>query len=158
MASLPNVRFVPPEEYISSYELIQRARFVMIYNSSIGLEATLLGAPVLCAAKARYTAYPTVFFPQSIPAFRAQAEAFLGEGQIEVPTEFPRNARRFLYYQLFRTSLPLGEYYDPAPMPGFVILRPFGWQALTPQHSPSLRVILNGILHDQPFLLEDDPR
>lgn len=153
--ALPNVLFYAPQDYLSSYELIQRAKFVMVYNSSIGLEASLLGAAVLCAGKARYTSYPTVFFPQTIPAFRQQAEAFLNAPQIEVPPEFARNARRFLYYQLFRTSLPFGQYLRPAPQPGFVILRPFSWRQLTPESSPTMRAILGGVLDGKPFLLED---
>ncbi|RME86820.1 MAG: hypothetical protein D6770_11005, partial [Anaerolineae bacterium] len=62
--ALENVVFVPPKEYLSSYELIQRSKFVMVYNSTIGLEASIMGAAVLCAGKARFTQYPTVFFPQ----------------------------------------------------------------------------------------------
>ncbi len=40
---LPNVVFIDSREYVSSYELIQRSKFVMVYNSSIGLEAALIG-------------------------------------------------------------------------------------------------------------------
>jgi hypothetical protein len=61
---LPNVLFVDANEYFSSYELIQRSKFVMVYNSTIGLEASLLGAAVLCGGRARYTQLPTVFFHQ----------------------------------------------------------------------------------------------
>jgi capsule polysaccharide export protein KpsC/LpsZ len=52
---LANVVFVGPKEYLSSYELIQRSKFVMVYNSSIGLEAALMGKEVLCGGNARYT-------------------------------------------------------------------------------------------------------
>ncbi|MBN2146008.1 MAG: hypothetical protein JW726_01425 [Anaerolineales bacterium] len=151
---LPNALFIPPDEYISSYALIQRAQFVMVYNSSIGLEATLLGAAVISGGKARYTPYPTVFFPQSIPAFEEQVEAFLAADQIEVPPEFQRNARRFLYYQLFKTSLPFDEFLQDSTLPGFVNLRPISWKQLTPEHSPTIRVIVNGILQGKPFLLD----
>ena len=43
----PNVVFVSPRETLSSYELIRRSKFVMVYNSTIGLEASILGAAVL---------------------------------------------------------------------------------------------------------------
>jgi len=46
---LPNVISVGPDVHFSSYEMIQRAKFVMIYNSTIGMEASIMGAPVLCA-------------------------------------------------------------------------------------------------------------
>jgi hypothetical protein len=47
----PNVVFVDAVEYFSSYELIQKSKFVMVYNSSIGLEASILGSPVLAAGR-----------------------------------------------------------------------------------------------------------
>jgi hypothetical protein len=94
-AKLANVTFVPPQEYLSSYELIQQAKFVMVYNSTIGLEASILGVPVLCAGKARFTQYPTVFFPQNPEEHLARMREFLGATTIEVPSIFRRNARDF---------------------------------------------------------------
>ena len=36
-ARLSNLIFIPPEEFFSSYELIRLSKFVMVYNSTIGL-------------------------------------------------------------------------------------------------------------------------
>lgn len=151
--SLDNVVFIEPQEYISSYELIERAHFVMVYNSSIGLEASLLGAPVLCGGKARYTQYTTVFFPQSVHAYRQQAEEMLAAENVEQPEEHRRHARRFLYYQFFRASLSFDHFIENGPLPGFVNLRPFDLQDLLPDRSPVLRVVHDGILKSRPFFL-----
>ncbi len=110
----PNVVFVGPKETLSSYELIQKSKFVMVYNSTIGLEASIMGAAVLCVGRARFTQYPTVFFPQTAAEVRTKMEEFLTAEKIEIPVEFQRNARRFLYYQLFRTSLPFGDFLAPS--------------------------------------------
>jgi hypothetical protein len=158
LTELPNVLFIPSQEYLSSYDLIGNAKFVMVYNSSIGLEAALLGAPVLCAGKARYTRYPTVFFPQSPALFRKQAEEFLASAApLDVPPEFKRNARRFLYYQLFKASLPFDAFLEKSPRPGFVRLRLFHWEGLSVQRSATMQVIVNGILKGNPFLLDEEP-
>jgi hypothetical protein len=154
---LPNVIFIEPQEYTSSYELIQRAKFVMVYNSSIGLEAALMGAAVLCGGKARYTQVPTVFFPEKPQEHYQQAQDFLKSPKpIETPVEFRRNARRFMYYQLFRASLPFGDFLENQPRPGFVQLRQFSWQQLSPARSPTIQVLVDGILHGKPFLLKDN--
>ncbi len=150
-----NLVFVGSRQYISSYELIQRSKFVMVYNSTIGLEASILGMPVLCAGRARFTQYPTVFFPQSKEAFRAQAEAFLNADHIEVPPEHREWARRFLYYQLFRASLPFEAYLESDWRPGTVRLRRFHWRALLPENSPTAKALLGGILEGKPFVLEE---
>lgn len=146
---LENVRFIDSQEYLSSYELIQRAKFVMVYNSSIGMEAALLGAPVLCGGKARYTQYPMVFFPQTAQAYRDTAEQFLAAEVIDLPLEFKLNARRFLYYQLFRASLSYENYLEEGTRKGYVQLRSFSWHALTPQKNATVRLLERAFL-DEP--------
>ncbi|PWH16798.1 MAG: hypothetical protein DDG60_03515 [Anaerolineae bacterium] len=150
---LPNLLFVPPQEYLSSYELIARSKFVMIYNSTIGLEASILGAPVLCAGKARFTRYPTVFFPQSIGEYRDTLEKFLTAEKIEAPVEFRRNARRFLYYQLFRTSLPFGEFLERGVLPVNARLKIFEPHRLL--EAPAIQTITRGLFAGGDFLLEE---
>lgn len=156
-ASLPNIVFIDSHQPLSSYDLIRRSKFTMIYNSTIGLEASLLGAPVLCAGRARFTQLPTVFFPPSQETFRLQAEQFLTAQTITVPSEFAQNARRFLYYQLYFSSLPFGDFLEEDGIwPGFVQLRNFNPQQLTAANSPAMHAILDGLLHGGSFLLEDD--
>jgi hypothetical protein len=156
-STLPNLIFVDSHQPLSSYELIQRSKFVMVYNSTIGLEASILGHPVLCAGRARYTQLPTVFFPDSAERYATQVEAFLAASEILVPPEFMRNARRFLYYQLYRSSLPFGVYFEEDGIwPGFVRLKNFNLQALSPTASPAIKTILQGILDNGDFLLASD--
>ena len=168
---LPNLVFIGPQEYLSSYELIERAKFVMVYNSSIGLEAALLGAPVLCAGKARYTQYPTVFLPGSAEEHQQMAAQFLAAESISLPPEFQRNARRFLYYQLFRASLSFQDFIttehsggkehrggkeqrqggttskgEILRRQGYVRLTDFDWQALQAENHPALGKIVSDIL------------
>lgn len=149
----PNVVFIAPTETLSSYELIQKAKFVMIYNSTIGLEASIMGAAVLCAGKARFTQYPTVFFPQTPAEVRQKMEEFLGAAEIAVPPEFKRNARRFLYYQLFRTSLPFGDFLRPSVRTTQTRLKSFTPEALLA--SPAIQTILDGLLSGGDFLLKE---
>ncbi len=153
--SLSNVIFINSNEYLSSYELIQRSKFVMVYNSSIGLEAVLMGAAVLCGGKARYTELPTVFFPANAQEYDRQAEAFLSADEIHIPEEYRRNARRYFFYQLYRISLPFEAFLEAQTSPGFVRLRQFPWQKLTPAGSPTMRVLVEGILEGKPFLMDD---
>ena len=156
VSALSNVVFISPEKFFSSYEMIQCAKFVMIYNSTIGMEASIMGVPVLSAGKARFTQLDTVFFPKTQAAYLSQAEAFLNADQIEVPKAHRENARRFLYFQLFRSSLPFEEFLEEDQVwRGYVRLRKFGWQALLPANSNTLQTIANGILHHADFLLPE---
>jgi len=148
-----NVVFVSPKETLSSYELILKSKFVMVYNSTIGLEAAIMGAAVLCAGKARFTQYPTVFFPQTVDEVRRKMKEFLAVDSVDVPLEFKRNARRFLYYQLYKTSLPFGEFLEPSVRTTQTKLKPFSLDKLI--KAESLQVIREGILENGDFLLKD---
>jgi hypothetical protein len=155
-ARLPNIHFVPSDTYFSSYELIQRSRFVMVYNSTIGLEAALMGAAVLCAGKARFTQLPTVFFPPTVEDFRQTAERFLGPQPIQIPPEFRRNARRFLYFQLYKTSLPFDRWLEEDGVwPGYVRFKDLRAADFDPGGDPLLRLLVDGILTGSPFVLKD---
>jgi hypothetical protein len=151
----PNIIFVSPRETLSSYELIQRSKFVMVYNSTIGLEASIMGTAVLCAGRARFTQYPTVFFPQTVGEVRRKMKEFLIAEKIEVPKEFKRNARRFLYYQLFRTSLPFGDFLEPSVRTTQTRLKSFDLEKLLPENSKAMEAIFDGLLKDGDFLLKE---
>ncbi|MES0360086.1 MAG: hypothetical protein ABUK20_04160 [Anaerolineales bacterium] len=155
--SLNNVVFIDPTESLSSYELLERSKFVMLYNSSIGLEAALMGKAVLCGGRARYTPYNTVYFPDSPEEYQLKAEDFLSTGnRIEIPAETIVNARRFMYFQLFKASIPFDEFLEEDTKPGYVRLKPVNWRQLKPENSQVMRTLVDGIVHAKPFLIGVD--
>jgi hypothetical protein len=151
----PNVVFVAPNETLSSYELIQKSKFVMVYNSTIGLEASIMGVAVLCAGKARFTQYPTVFFPQTVDEVKSKMDEFLEAEKIDIPSSFKRNARRFLYYQLFRTSLPFDNFLEPSVRTTQTRLRSFRLEGLLPENSKAIEALFDGLLNHGDFLLRE---
>jgi hypothetical protein len=147
-----NVFFLEPSEYISSYELVRRAKFVLVYNSSIGIEATILGAPVLMAGRARYSHENTAFIPEDRDEYDALLSKFLMQGKIGVPEEMIASARRLLYLELFHASLDLSMYLDTDPvLPGMVIFKKFDPQVI--KRDPVLDTIRLGILKAGDFRL-----
>lgn len=151
VAELPNVVFLGPGELVSSYEIIQRAKLVLVYNSSVGLEASILGKAVLCAGRARYTQIPTVFFPQDRQSYLQTLQWLLSEVEIEIPTELQSNSRSFLYHELYRASLDFSEFLKPYPRAkGMTLLRAWEPEQLTT--SRELKVVKEGILEGKKFV------
>lgn len=148
----PNVLFIDSNEFISSYELIQRSHLVMVYNSTIGLEASLLGKPVLAGGKARFTQLATAFYPESIEEYRALLKRLLDSQEIQVPAEFLLNSRRFLFFQLFATSLDFSRFLSEDRFwKGYVIPKSFPESDLLPENSATMKVLVDGILHEGTF-------
>lgn len=149
---LPNVLFFGPADSVSSYELIRLAKLTLVYNSSIGLEAAIAGACVLAAGRARYTELPTVFFPSDKEAYSQQLTSFLKAESLPVPASFRANARRFLYYELFRSSLDFSRYLQPYPgSHGFVTFRPFDPGKGLNDRVEEIKILREGILEGKPF-------
>ena len=149
---LNNVVFVDSKEFISSYELIQRSHFVMVYNSTIGLEAALMGKAVLAGGKARFTQLKTAYLPTSKSEYANLLEKMLSSKTISVPEEFKVNARRFLYYQLYVSSLPFDAFLkEDGVWKGYVMAKDFQISSLQPENSATMKVLLDGILRKTPF-------
>lgn len=150
---LPNLVFIPAEETLSSYELIKLSKFVMVYNSSIGLEASLLGVPVLCAGKARYTQYPTVHYPETRQQYHKVLDEFIKADFLPDQSPFQIQARRFLYWQLYQASIPFSEFLRKHQTPGYVQLKTFSWKDLLLGRSQSMDIIVRGIVNQTDFVL-----
>jgi hypothetical protein len=78
---------------------------------------------------------------------------FLTVEKLEVPAEFQRNARRFLYYQLYRTSLPFEKFLEPSVRTTQTKLKSFELDELV--QSDAMKVIFDGVLNDGDFLLSE---
>lgn len=153
---LPNVIFIDSLEYISSYALIQNSKFVMVYNSSIGLEGTLLGVPVISGGEAWYTHYPTVFFPNSPQEFRNQVQDFLSADKINLPDVFLHNARRLIYHQNFNVPLPFEDFLENHGYRGYVKFKSFPINLLYPENSPAINAIQKGLFEQRKVFSLDE--
>ncbi len=151
VSELPNVVFLPPSEYVSSYELIHASRLVLVYSSSIGLEASIEGTPVLLAGRARYTQSPTVILPETRQDYLRTLNEMLKTGAITWPEARTRAARVFFYTELFQASLDLSDFLEAIPQaPGMVLFRDFDPAALA-QH-PALQVVGRGLAENAAFM------
>lgn len=125
----------------------------MIYNSSIGLEAAIMGAPVLAAARSRFTHESTVFYPDSQQDYLALLNTYLDQKVIEVPASFVETARKLMYCELFQGSLDLSQFLEEdSTMQGMVKFQSLTLDGI--MQNPALKVIRDGILHREPFLLD----
>jgi hypothetical protein len=150
--SLPNVIFIGPREAVSSYELVRESRLVLVYSSSIGIEASALGAAVLVAGRARYSGVPVAYSPSSRGEYEQCLQDLLGLSPLEPPADFQTNARAFLYREWSSASLDLSEFLVPdRRSPGMVRFREFDPERL--RKSEALSVIRRGILEGSPFLM-----
>jgi hypothetical protein len=153
---IKNLIFIGPDNYISSYQLIDKSKFILIYNSTIGLEASILGKPVLCAAKSRFTEHKTVIYPESNQEYFNTLNQLLQFPNIDV-NDYSINAKRLLFFQIYKYSLPFSEYLYPLnDIPGHVGLSEFPIIRLKYENSILAKIIVDGIIHGKEFILSDE--
>ncbi len=154
LSLLHNVLFISPEQFISSYDLIRIAKFVMIYNSTIGMEAAAMGSLVVSGGASRFTPYPISEFPKTQLEYIEAIDRYLDATEIQVPALYRETARKFMYYQFFHVALPFHDFIEPDPVwRGYVTIKKFDARALTPEMSETMRVIHDGILRGGDFTL-----
>ena len=149
---LANFHLLSPQEHVSSYDLVKKSKFVLTYNSTIGLESILLGVPALAAGQAPFNFFDTVFFEKDQPAYFQPLAGWLSAENIPLPSDRQDNARRFLYYRTYRFSLPFSQFLEATHPVGYVKLKEFSLPEL--KNSPTSRAILAGILEGKRFELD----
>ena len=152
LPSISNVAFYGPGALIDSYELIDRSDAILTYNSSIGLEAAIMGKPVLVAGRARFSASGAVIAPTGRAAYSESLGSLLSGNLAGVPKEAVSCGQAFLYLELYRASLDLSEFLAPYPnAPGMVALSDFSNDELI--HSEAIGTIVRGIRDVVPFMV-----
>jgi len=95
--------------------------------------------------------------PQSREEYLQQFEEFLAAPVVQAPPHYRHNARRFLYYQLYYSSLPFDTYLEEDGIwQGYVRLKDFEWQQLLPENSPALHAIAEGLAGCGNFMLKEE--
>lgn len=61
----PNVTIIPPSSPISSYALMDKSEKVIVFNSTMGLESTYWGKPVIALNRCTYSLLHQVYEPQN---------------------------------------------------------------------------------------------
>jgi hypothetical protein len=149
MGVLPaNVRLVGSRASVNSYALIERARAVLAYTSTAGLEAALRGRPVALAAQVYYRGRgftADIAGPDDYPQVLESVMAGHGADTATIV-----RARRFAYLLLFRylRRLPVVQQ-RPGQIP---LLDPAEVNALMPGNAPDFDELAAAIWKGGPFV------
>jgi hypothetical protein len=145
----PNVRFVRPEDPISSYALLLLSDRVLTYASTLGVEAAARGVPTAVAGRVHYRGRG---FTWDVDA-PADVEAFVAEPSLAMTPEQAALARRYAFTFFFRLSVP----FPSVPTYGGKALSvPESAEALAPGSDPYLDLVCERILDGGDFHVPDE--
>ena len=98
-----NVRFVGPNDATSSYELIDAADRVLVYASTVGLEAALAGKTVIVAGDTHYKGRGFTFDPVDPYSYEAAVRSSITAEALDPAKR--ESARRYAYAFFFRFNI-----------------------------------------------------
>lgn len=102
-----NVRVVRPTDPVDSYALVRQARLVLVYASTIGLEAAVTGTRTIVAGATHYRGKGFTRDPSDPEQFdRELDDAFIGAGSTAEEIEL---ARRYAYLYFFEEIIPFSQ-------------------------------------------------
>ncbi|MEE8138355.1 MAG: hypothetical protein V3T81_05715 [Thermoanaerobaculia bacterium] len=147
----PNVRLVGPEDPASSYTLVGFADAILVYTSTIGLEAAVRGKRVLVAGRTHYRARG---FTLDVEAKEGYRELLLASfAGAALSTEEVDLARRYAHLFFFRFMHDFPWVVDTPRSARRLTFSDFA--ELRPGRHPVLDRICDAILHGRPFVALD---
>lgn len=146
---LSNVVLIPANEYVSSYDLIRSSKLVVVYNSTIGLEAMILGKPVVCGGHTRYLGATPAVHPTTPQQYGEAIARYLDALPLTLDDGDRERARRYMHYTYFKACL------DLAPWIGTGLMVPDGLltsaATLRREAAPEMDIIVRGVLDGDGF-------
>lgn len=149
LPSIPaNVRIIAPEAPIDSYALAERADTVLVFSSTVGLEAAAMGKPVCVAGLTHYRGKGFTVDADSAEHYAR----LLGDLSWARPDPQRRaRARRYAYLFFHRAMIPFAAVAERIPTePEF---RYSSVYELRPGRDRALDLICDGILTGSPLRL-----
>jgi glycosyltransferase involved in cell wall biosynthesis len=146
----PWVRFVMPDDDVSSYALLGLAEQVLVYHSTIGLEAGARGLPVLVAGHPVWTGAAFAAYVADATDYEDLLASRLQLGSLTPALEIRRMALRLAHAIYFRYQIG----FAPVRMPDAHTGRPAwrGAEALAPGQDPGLDRIVSILVDGLPVV------
>lgn len=141
-----NVRVFDAKETVDSYALLDQAQTVLVYTTTIGLEAVLSGKHTIVAGKTHYRGKGFTADPSSPQEFDEMLAAALSK-----PLNIGQRlelARRFAYLFFFQTMIPFSLIAEaPMSYPSLTFSRN---NELDPQRNIYTNAVVRTLLYNRP--------
>jgi hypothetical protein len=112
-----HVIVVPPESKINTYDLIELARVGLVYSTTVGMEMTMSGLPIIVSGRTHYRAKGFTHDPESLEEYLETIDQVLEGSESEKLSDSKiqlawRYAHRFFFEYPFKFPWHLGSFWD----------------------------------------------
>ena len=106
LLNFPNTKFIGPTEFVSSYELVRLSKFIIVYNSTIGLESIIMGTKVVLGGNPKYGKLSFLKVHSDPKSFKQEIMTKLHrESKVTYEPKNIEEAKAYLYQLVFEQSV-----------------------------------------------------
>lgn len=147
-----NITVVPPDSGLSTYALMSLCNSAIIYGTKMGVELSSVGLPIVVAGEA-WIRNKGITWDAGTPEeyFRLLDRLPFAERLSDAQLA---RARRYAYHFFFNRMIPL-PFIEPKAGYPIYTLKLDSLEPLKPGATPGLDVICDGILRQQPFVMDE---
>lgn len=128
------LRFIPAEEDVNTYDLIDEAKVVLPFTSRVGIESVMLGKPVVLAAECYYDSCGFTTNPDTRDGYFSAIEETINKSILPTKTQ-QRQAELVYYLMEYCTFVSTPFTPQPADFEG--------WMAMSPEELYSREEVQN---------------
>lgn len=149
----PNIILLEPDTSVSIYDLIPHVKVGLVYTTTVGIEMSVSGKPVVTCAQALYRGKGFTYDPETTAAYFETIQTLLQTDEpLQLVTDRITQAKRFfhLYYFRYFTSLNLFDHVFEKCSTLYLS----AGHDLLPGQNPVLDYVTSSILTGQPIFSE----
>ncbi len=148
----PNVHVISPTTDIMAIDVMRLSDVVMVYTSTVGVEAAYFGKPVINVGGGWHVGRGFSTDALTKEQYEEALDDICSQG--EPPTAPQELGRRYAYAVFFRSLMPI-KYYK-AMYPNITELPLQSLKDLAPGCDPTIDQVCRGVLFEEPFCRPED--
>lgn len=144
--SYPNITVIGPSEPTSTYDLIDKAKVVLIYNTKTGIEASYLGKPVITAGEAWIKGKGISYDAYSPREYEKYLTWFINPRNMTRSQK--RNAVKYAYHFFFNRMIKINLFSENSTN-DLLPDRRITWKELIGEEDSNFQEIINAIIENR---------
>ena len=152
----PNIAVIPPDSTVNSYSLVDNSNVVLVYSSTLGVEAAAFGKHVLLAGGVHYRGKGFTLDVETETEFHAALSNALRNKFETEHSGLDDLAKRYLYHLFYRISIPF-KFVHQNGLGTRPEIRYRNASELMPGNDPNLDIICDAIVSGYAPMAADYP-
>lgn len=148
----PNARYLGPDSKITSYQVATSCRAALLYTSTLSLELSFAGIPVIQVGTNNASNKGVVFDAPTRKRMFFLLDSAVGAG-LEISTDMRERVRKYAYHWLYRRHFP--ETVVNLENLRFKSFRISSWKDLLPGANPVIDWFIDRFIQSEPFIYDE---